>query len=165
MCSRRRLPAAAEHAIVDRTGTVPSHKKLKSVARGASGSFASTLNYRDGDYVMGHLLRAARVSGYGRLEYDWLTGRGSPSQLLVAAVAESLARRRAKFAAPVASNGSDMAFVTSAILVVEFDLSIARPVSVNPKLLESPFTCSTTIVDERGKYHTAGIDGWWFPEA
>lgn len=143
---------------------MPSHKVLKSVAHGAAGSFASTMNYRDGDYVMGHLLRAARATGRGRLEYDWLTGRGSPKELLVEPEQEALTSHRADFPSLVARNGSTMEMVKEARLTIDFDLTIARPAAINSTLLESPFSCSTTIVDERGRTYVASVDGWWFPE-
>ncbi len=60
-----------------------SHKKLQSVSRSIADSFTSLMNYSGNDYVMGHLLKAARTTGMTRLDVDLLSGIASPKGLLV----------------------------------------------------------------------------------
>ena len=69
---------------------------MKSVVRSVAESFASLMNYRGDDYVMGHL-------GIRR-SHD------------------------------------------------------------NSGLVESPFTCTVRIIDDKGRECSHKVDGWWKPE-
>jgi hypothetical protein len=114
---------------------------------------------------MGHLLKAARASRAEQLDYDWLTGIGGPPALLIEAVRASLEEHRSHFADLVVRAGADMAFVAQARFTIRFDLTVERPWSVDPKLLESPFECLTVIVDDHGITSAGSVTGWWFPES
>ena len=141
-----------------------SHKKLQSVSRSIADSFTSLMNYSANDYVMGHLLKAARTSGMSRLDVDLLSGIASPNGLLVKPVARSVDAYCQDLSSLVRRSGSDMAFVRSASLSVEFDISISRPYSRAPQLSESPYTCVVRIEDDRGKIYESELKGWWYPE-
>lgn len=143
---------------------MPSHKKLKSVVRSVVDQFTSSMNYVDGDYVMGHLLSVCRSTGVTTLEVDLLTGRASPPQLLVEPVIKSIARYAGGFRRLVQRSGSDIAFVKAAAMSVRFDTSVTRSAQGWPAALESPYRCEVTIIDDRGKPYTAVVTGWWFPE-
>lgn len=141
-----------------------SHKALKGVSRSVADSFTSLMNYAANDYVMGHLLKAARMTGLMRLEVDLLSGVASPAGLLVRPVADSVGIYCRDFSSLVGRSGSDIAFVRSAQLSVEFDISISRPYSRAPRLSESPYSCVVNIQDDRGKIYESKLDGWWYPE-
>ncbi len=141
-----------------------SHKKLQSVSRSVADSFTSLMNYVGDDYVMGHLLKAARSSGASRLDVDLLSGVATPKSLLVWPVVASIESYCVDFPGLVERNGSDVSFVRTAVLSVEFDISISRPYSKVPHLTESPYKCVVTIEDDRGKTFRSELKGWWYPE-
>lgn len=122
------------------------------------------MNYRVDDYVMGHLLKAARTTGMSRLDVDLLSGIASPKALLVKTVADSVDACCRDLSSLVGRSGSDIAFVRSASLSVEFDISISRPHSTFLDLSESPYTCAVRIEDDRGKIYESELKGWWYPE-
>ena len=143
---------------------MPSHKKLQSVSRSIADSFTSLMNYRGTDYVMGHLLKAARASGTGRLEVDLLSGTASPEALLVPPVAGSVYAYCRDFQSLVERSGSDITFVRKAVMSMEFDISISRPYANATHLMESPYTCVVAIEDDRGNMYPTELKGWWYPE-
>lgn len=143
---------------------MPSHKVLKSVVVSVAGSFTSLMNYSDGDYVMGHLVRAVWASGDPELHVDLLSGHASPEPLLVKPVADAVRRYADWFPELVSRHRSTMDFVSKAHLVVRFDPTVKRPVRLHSTCLESPYTCTVSITDDRGKVYAASLSGWWFPE-
>jgi hypothetical protein len=122
------------------------------------------MNSRGDDYVMGHLLKAARSSGASKLDVDLLSGVATPQALLAWPIAASVESYCLDFRGLVERNGSDVSFVRTAVLSVEFDISISRPYSKAPDLRESPYTCVATIEDDRGKTFRSELKGWWYPE-
>ena len=50
------------------------YKALKSAVHNLGRFFASSLNWRDNDYVMSHLARAVVTSGEVELDVDLLSG-------------------------------------------------------------------------------------------
>ncbi len=54
-----------------------SYKVLKSVTHNVGASFTSLMNYREEDYVMGHILRRALDVGIGRIDVNLLSGVGA----------------------------------------------------------------------------------------
>lgn len=143
---------------------MPKRKVLKSVARSAADSFTSTLNWGDDDYVMGNLLEAARATGQTALRADLLSGEGSPPELMIPPVAQSVRSRAEWFPRLVESSGADMEFVRSALLKVHFDISKEKPVHWSPSVLQSPYTCTVRIEDDRGRVYESSVEGWWAPE-
>jgi hypothetical protein len=143
---------------------MPKRKVLKSVARSSADSFKSLMNWGDGDYVMGNLLEAARVSGRDTLHADLLTGRGNPPELMTPPIAASLKARAEWFPRLVESSGADMDFVQSADLTIRFDTSVERALHRDPAILESPYTCTVRIEDDRGRVYESSVEGWWYPE-
>jgi hypothetical protein len=137
------------------------HKTLKSVVRGLAESFASTMNYVDDDYVMGHIVRAAWSTGAREFRTDLLTGLSDPSPLLVPPVMRSLAARAGQLQGLLKSSNSDPAFVSVAELLVTVDPSVRRR---NGQFRLSPFTCTVRIVDDRGQEYSHKISDWWTPE-
>lgn len=143
---------------------MPKHKVLKSVVRSVADSFTSLMNYGQGDYVMGHLLSAARESGQTTLKVDLLSGSAGPPQLLVSPVAHSVKWYCDDFRDLVSRSGADPEFVTAATLQVEFDTSVTLPLHRDSQVQQSPYTCIATLKDDRGKTYESRLTGWWFPE-
>ena len=144
---------------------MPSHKVLQSVVRSVADSFTSPMNYGDGDYVMGHLLSAARRFGKRVLTVDLVSGEAGPPELLEVAVRGSVQNYCCKsFFDLVRRSGSDPNFVRSARLQLQFDTSIARPLRRNPQFVESPYECRVSLEDDRGKSYESVVHGWWYPE-
>ena len=67
------------------------YKVLKSAVHNSARSFASSLNWRGNDYVMGHLARAVVASGEVELNVDLLSGRAQATPLLEEPIRTSVA--------------------------------------------------------------------------
>src|SRR5690349_22761959 len=141
------------------------YKVLKGVAHSFGHSFVSLMNYREDDYVMGHLLTQARATRQPTLMVNVITGEAGPRALLVRPVSDSIRRYADWFPKLVASHRTDMKYVRAARMQVWFNLAVERPVRHAPGLTESPFVCRVEIDDDRGKTWAAEIKDWWFPEA
>jgi len=142
---------------------MPSHKVLKSVVRSVADQFTSLTNYTDGDYIMAHLLNAARESGNERLSVDLLTGRATPSSLLVPPFSKSVAWHSEGFPDLVRRSGSTMEFVKRAEMTVTFNTSVAEPRCAGSDLLASPYECRVSLLDDRGKEYSVVLTGSWCP--
>jgi hypothetical protein len=142
---------------------MPKHKVLQSVAQSVADSFASLMNYGDDDYVLGHLLNAARATGRNDLHVNLLTGEAEPVELLVAPVARSVKWYCSDFPGLVARSGSDLSFVQTAKLQVSFNTAISRPTKWL-HLMESPYACEVAVTDDRGRVYIGKNVGWWYPE-
>ena len=141
-----------------------SYKIMKSIAHNLGHSFTSLMNYHGDDYVMGHILRAARSTGKEKLEIDLLTGIAEPIELLVEPIRESLVWHSKTFPDFVDRSGSDINLINSAKMTVQYTLGIERPYPHDHKYIENPYTCDVVIIDNRNKEHSAHFEGWWFPE-
>ena len=142
---------------------MPSHKTLKSVVASLAQSFTSLMNYRGDDYVMGHIVHAAWSSGSTRLRVDLLSGATDASALLVPGVRDSVAQCVGWFPDMVRRSNSSIDFVSAAELVVTVDPTVRRPVA-SAEFMESPFTCTVRVIDDRGKVYVHEIKDWWYPE-
>ena len=142
---------------------MPSHKALKGVVRNIVELFTSLMNYRGGDYVMGHIVSAAWSTGATELHVDLLTGETAPSPLLVPPVQEIVARYVKDFPGLLRRSRSDVEFVASAQFSVTVGPRRRRQYRFT-ELYESPFTCSSRIVDDRGKIYEYALSNWWYPE-
>lgn len=140
-----------------------SHKTLKSVVASLAQSFTSLMNYRGGDYVMGHIVYAAWSTGATRLRVNLRSGVMEASPLLVPEVRDSLTNYVRWFPDIVERSNSSMDFIREAELLVIVDPATRRPCG-HSGFQESPFTCSVRVVDDRGKEYVHEIKGWWFPE-
>ena len=142
-----------------------SHKTLKSVAHNFGHSFISLMNYIDDDYFLGHLLKQVRATNLSRLEVDLLKGTAKPEQLLNKLIRDSIRHWNSRFSMLIVNSGSSMDFVSSASMVIEFDLSKTRPYSNGSSIAESSFICEVRIIDDRGKEYQHKHKGWWYPES
>src|SRR5262245_46278577 len=131
---------------------MPSHKALNSVVTSLAQSFTSLMNYYGDDYVMGHVVSAAWSSGSTGFHVDLLSGATDSSPLLVPQVRDSVTRYAEWFPDMVRRSNSSMEFVVEAKLVVTVDPTKRRPCG-HAGFLESPFTCSVRIIDDRGKVY------------
>jgi len=143
---------------------MPTHKVLKSVAHNMAHSFTSAMNYRDNDYVMGHLLLAARSSGKSVLHVDLLKSTAEPLELIPPPVIDSVMGYCTQFPALLQRSGSDQSLISAAQMTVTYDLNKTRPFAADPRLIESPFLCEVQIIDDKGKTHSGQVSGWWCPE-
>ena len=139
-------------------------KALQGVAHDIGQNFTSLMNYADGDYVMGHILRLARKSGRDTMTINLLSGNAEPAELLDPVIAPVPSRYMKWFWKLLQSYGSDRVCVSSATMRLHFDLTKTRQCEGNPVLKESPYTCNVRIVSTSGKEYAAQFDGWWFPE-
>lgn len=143
---------------------MPSHKVLKSVVRSVGDSFTSLMNYSDDDYLLGHILNAARRTEKATLEIDLLSGEARPPELLIPPVRQSVTFYCTDFPNIVERSGADMSFVAAARLKLEFDISVSQPIHRGSPLALSPYVCTTTIEDDRGKIYESVLRGSWYPE-
>jgi hypothetical protein len=123
------------------------------------------MNWINDDYFLGHLLKQARATNLNRLEVDILTGTAKPGRLTTNSICDSIKHRCNWFPTLVVNSGASMDFVSSAIMIIEFDLLTARPSIIYSKLIETPFTCEIRIIDERGKEYNSKHEEWWYPES
>ena len=140
------------------------HKTLKSVVHSFADSFISTLNWWENDYVMGHILTAARETGEATLTVDLLSGHIEPEDFLREPIVSSIAHRCADLPKLVERSGSDPAFVAAARMTIEFDLNTERPVPHAPHLSASPFVCTVSLTDDRARTYEAVRKDWWYQE-
>jgi hypothetical protein len=143
---------------------MPKHKTLKSVVRSVADQFTSLTNYVGDDYVMGHLVNAARASGQPTLHVNLLTGRAHPQVLLVSEVEKFIMFYTGEFANLVSRSQSDIAFIREALLTIRFDLARTKPRFAGDPFLETPYTCEVSMIDDRGKRYAASVSGAWYPE-
>jgi hypothetical protein len=122
------------------------------------------MNYINDDYFLGHLLKQARLTKLNGLHIDVLQNEASPEPLLTKEVCSSIEHWNKWFPTLVESSGSSMEFIKSATTTVEFDLNTTKPHSTQSDLIESPFSCEMSIIDDRGKEYQYRHDGWWYPE-
>lgn len=141
-----------------------SHKPLKSISHNFAHSFLSLMNYSIDDYVLGHLLKQARLTKLNKLVIDVLHNSAEPSELITAAIKSSINGYNNWFPELVINSGSAMKFVSSATLTIEFDLSQSRTTSHGNTITENPYRCEMTIIDDRGKEYKQVQQGWWYPE-
>ena len=142
---------------------MPTRRALKSVARDVAESFSSLLCYWGDECVMGHIVAAAWSTGGTQLRVNLLTGQVQPSPLLVPKVKECLASFVRHFPSLLEHSRSHVSAVASAELSVKVDPTALRPYGESG-LVESPYTCSARIIDDRGGVHEYSVSGWWYPE-
>jgi len=141
---------------------MPRAKVLVGVSRDIGHSFTSLMNYAGDDYVMGHLLRHARATGYEALTIDFVQREAHPAELLAPPISNVPAWYIEKFWELVLAYGADASLVRSATLVLRYDIATTRR---NPAgFIESPYTCDVLITDTAGKTYPAHYSGWWYPE-
>jgi hypothetical protein len=141
---------------------MPRYRVLRSVAHNIGHSFTSLMNYAHDDYVMGHILRLARLTGKETLTIDFVEGAAGPPELLADPISDIPSRYSESFWNLVQRHGSDRSLIKAAILTLRFDTSVNRQRSTDTA--ESPYVCDVCITDVRGKNHTAHFQGWWYPE-
>jgi hypothetical protein len=122
------------------------------------------MNYAGDDYVMGHILRLARLTGRDTLMIDFVTGHAEPVELLQKPISEVPAQYTQIFWSLVERHGSDRSFVKAATLVLRYDLHTQRPLHRSENIIESPYTCDVRITDDRGQAYTSHFASWWYPE-
>jgi len=123
------------------------------------------MNYWEDDYVMGHLLVAARASGKSTLDVDLLTAEANPPELLTPPVLGCIKAYCADFSSFLSRSGADPSFVSSAKMTIQYELNQIRPHATAKHLTESPFQCEVCIIDDHGKLHSGLVSGWWYPES
>jgi hypothetical protein len=142
---------------------LPSHKSLEGIVHSFVQSLASTLTWYDGDYFIGHIVKAGWRTGATELKANVLTGQIDPSPLLTRPVTETINRHFKDFPSLVIRSQSSMDFIVSAELIITVDPTKKRS-NIITHSLESPFTCTLRILDERGKIYSYTLDDWWIPE-
>jgi hypothetical protein len=142
---------------------MPSHKKLQAVANNFVESFLGLTNYWDDDYIFGHLIRAAWVTGGTNLRVDLLSGNVDPSTLLVPPVIKSIEAYVKDFPDLIKRSGSDIGFVQSAIFEVVIEPK-ERRLHRGIGIQESPFMGSIKIIADNGKVYSHAKSDWEYPE-
>lgn len=138
------------------------YKALKSGAHNFGDSFASTLNYAAGDYIMSHLARRALASGRTEMTVDLLTGEAGPPELVGPPVDESIADRVRGLPRLLASQRIDPAVVRDARMRIVFDTASCATASVDGYTVsEVPFDCWVTLLDDHNQTHTAHFRRVW----
>ena len=143
---------------------MPSHKSLKSVAHNILESYISLMNYFPYDYFLGHLLTQVRKTRINRLTIDILLNKAEPVELLTIAIRACIKNQNRWVPKLVKNAGSTIDFISSAIMIIEFDLQRSRPYANDNKITENYFVSEIVIIDDRGKKYVYKHEGWWFPE-
>ena len=163
LCRPAEYAAVLGLSLVLGVGGMPARSALRGVAHEVTDSFTSLLRFWGDDYVMGHIIAAAWSTGATRLRIDLLTGHVEPSVLLVPKVRECVSGFVRHFPSLLEHSRSHVSVVSSAELSFIVDPTIRRPYG-DTGLTESPYTCPTRIVDDRGQVHEYTVNGWWYPE-
>lgn len=143
---------------------MPKYKVLKSVAHNFGHSFISLENFSINDYILGHIVKTARICGESNLELDILLKKWLPSKLVTPIVAERLLSYCVRFQELVTSAGSSIELVKTAKMNLFIDLEKERIVERYPIYTENYFECKVEIIDIRGKIYLAEFKDWWYPE-
>jgi hypothetical protein len=143
---------------------MPSHKALKSIAHNFGHSFTSLMNYHTDDYVLGHILKQARLTGYSRLSIDIKNKVAEPIDLINEKIRDSISRYLDWFPNLVKDSGASMDYVSKATMFITFDLSKTMPCGSDSRILQNPYTCEVVIIDDREKEYKAILSDWWYPE-
>jgi hypothetical protein len=123
------------------------------------------MNYAGSDYVMGHILRFARISGRDTLTIDFVNRAADPFELSAPPISDVLVNYTERFWELVHAYGSEKALVQSAKLTLRYDIATTRPHHLSGgRLVESPYVCDVLITDTAGKTYAAHFEGWWYPE-
>ncbi|MBA4384365.1 MAG: hypothetical protein C0410_06490 [Anaerolinea sp.] len=140
-----------------------SHKALKGVAHNFVESFTSLMNYRDNDYVMGHIVHTSWFTGATEIKVDILNGIFQESPLLTNPVKESIKWYINNFKDFVNRSQSNISFVKKAELsIVVKQTNIGEP--KRSEFQASPYTCKIFIIDDYGKEYSYEKKDWWYPE-
>ena len=140
------------------------YKVLHSIAHNFGQSFVGTSKARADDHLLERLLADCRRTGQPTLTLDILTGEAGPPALLSPTLARALERYVREFPDLVAGSHTEMQFVKGARMALTFDLSADRPMAAGTGRLESPYVCTVSIDDDRGKTWVAELQGWCAPE-
>ncbi|MGH2808239.1 MAG: hypothetical protein ACRDKT_13300, partial [Actinomycetota bacterium] len=98
------------------------------------------------------------------LKVDLLTGHIEPEEFLRGPIVESVADYCVDFPGLVTRSGSDPSFVKAAQMTISFGISVEQPVLHAPHLNQSPFVCTVSITDDRGRIYQRVRRDWWYPE-
>jgi hypothetical protein len=143
---------------------MPSHKTLKSIAHNFGHSFTSLMNYHTDDYVLGHILKQARLTGHSRLFIDIKNKLVEPNDLINDKIYDSVTRYLDWFPNFVKDSGASMDYISKATMSITFDLSKTKPCGFDSKVLQNPYTCEIVILDDRNKEYISILSDWWYPE-
>ncbi len=137
------------------------YKALKSAAHNVGRSFASSLNWRDNDYVMSHLARAVVTSGEVELDVDLLSGRAQPPPLLAEPVQASVADYVRRFPDMLRSQRISPEAVRVATMRVRFEPERRVDMKEGIGGWTIPYECLVSLTDDHGKIHEGRLAGRW----
>ncbi|MVO09985.1 hypothetical protein GOQ30_12510 [Flavobacterium sp. TP390] len=105
------------------------------------------------------------MTGLNKLEIDILKNEIKPIELLTEPIQKSIDSYIKWFPLLIKDSNSDLDLIKEAKLTIEFDLSKSRICSFAPENMENPYTCTSSIIDDRDKEYKYEFKDWWFPEA
>ncbi|MBU3024535.1 hypothetical protein [Zobellia galactanivorans] len=135
---------------------MPRRKTLQSVSHNFGRSFTSLVNYVKTDYFLDLLLKKMRQTGQDRLDVDILKNEATPKELITTEIEAAIRSWNNWFPELVKHSGSSMDFVKSAKMTLCFDLNASRPYPKDTRFTETPFACTVTIRDDRGREYQHG---------
>jgi hypothetical protein len=142
---------------------MPSHKTINSIVNSLTESFTSLMNYSGNDYILGHIVSNAWKTKDNLIEIDFIKKEYTNNKLVNKFVEKSIKGYINGFEDLVERSNSSMAFIINAKMTIEVDGSIKYPIK-NGRYFESPYKCSTEIIDEKGKRYYFEKKGTWYPE-
>lgn len=137
------------------------YKVIKSVAHNFGHSFLSLMNWRDQDYVMAHLGRAAVRTGADTLRVDLLSGAAAPGALLTPPVRASVDAYVRGLPRDLESQGVMPAAIVGGEMVVRFDLARRAPDARWRRHFRVPVECVVRLTDDRGKTSEGRVTESW----
>ena len=121
------------------------------MAHNFAHSFASVMNYADGDCTMCHLIRRAKLTGTRRLRLDVIARTAGPIELLSPPIVQACENYCKDFGRLVTSSGSALDMIDRADL--EVVVAIGRQIGAGGKTLHGRVTARIRIRDDRGRFH------------
>jgi hypothetical protein len=140
------------------------YKTLNSASHSLGHSFISLMNYSGDDYVLGHIQNQMKLTGFDKLEIDFLNNTAKPSELLAEPIRISIDGFSKWLPVLLKNLKSDLKLIKESKLIIEFDFSKSRVSSFDTNLSENPYKCVSIIVDDRGQEYRHEFRDWWFPE-
>lgn len=141
-----------------------SHKVLKGVAHNFAHSFISLMNFDSEDYILGHIQTVALKTKKSILNIDFISGIIEPEEYKTAPIVNSIHRYMRSFYDFAKGGGSDINFVTSIKMKIQFDINKSRECPFHNGRIENPYICDIEIIDDSNKLYTAHFEDWWYPE-
>ena len=136
------------------------YKNIKSVLHNFGDSFTSDSNVVAGDVALGYLARRAIRMKRHEFHFDILRGTSVPVELASPPIDASVTAYTAWLPKLLESQNVHRSVLSSASLLLTFDLTRVSTSIGFPDSSEMPVDCIVSAADDRGKEHVVMFRRW-----